>query len=86
MSTKRIFFKCSKCGKKLIERKSNGLWYFVFGKSYGGKGRNTFTPVEMYIHGNIKIRCLRRSCRKENPKHWNILNFFPYQNSEPIDP
>jgi len=75
---KKAFFKCSICGKRLIERRKNGLWYFIFGKKYG-KDQNTFIPVEIYIHGNIKMKCLRRSCRKENPKHWNIFNFFPVE-------
>ena len=75
---KKVFFKCEKCGKRLIERKANGLWYFVFGKKYtNSSGVKLFIPVEMYIHGNLKIRCLRRSCRKENPDHWNVFNFFP---------
>jgi hypothetical protein len=34
--------------------------------------------------GNIKMRCLRRSCRRDNAEHWNIFNFFP-QAKEAID-
>ena len=69
--SKKMFYKCEKCGKLLIERRPNGLWYFVFGKS------KKFVPVEMHIHGNVKMRCLRRSCRRAYPTHWNIFNFFP---------
>jgi hypothetical protein len=76
--SKKLFYRCEKCGKILIERRPNGLWYFVFGKN------KKFIPVEMHIHGNIKMRCLRRSCRRDNAEHWNIFNFFP-QAKEAID-
>lgn len=74
---KKNLMKCSACGKTLIERKSNGLWYFVFGKGFSGDGTEIFIPVELFIHGNIKMRCLRRSCRKQHPAHWNVFNFWP---------
>jgi len=67
---KGAFISCPDCGKRLIERKNNGLWHFIFGKP-GGNG-NTFIPVEMFIQGNLKIKCLRRSCGK-----WLVLNYFP---------
>lgn len=68
MSDKRVFVNCEKCGKRLIERLPNGMWRFIFGK---GEDR-TDPPVELLIHGNLQIKCLRRSCG-----HKNILNFFP---------
>ena len=64
------FIACEKCGKRLIERKKNGIWHFIFGKP-SGDGAN-FIPVEMFIQGNLKIKCLRRSCG-----HWQVLNYFP---------
>lgn len=63
------FICCQKCGRKLIERKSNGLWHFIFGKP--NKGDN-FIPVEMFIQGSIKMKCFRKSCG-----HWQVLNYFP---------
>jgi len=63
------FITCEKCGKKLIERKPNGLWVFKF----GARG-NSQPIVEMEIHGSIKMKCLKKSCR-----HENILTFFPNQ-------
>ncbi|MCP4706365.1 MAG: hypothetical protein GY865_17340 [candidate division Zixibacteria bacterium] len=60
---------CPACGKKIIERLSSGLWSFVFGKS---PGRTDETPVQMLIHGNIKMKCLRRGCPQ-----WFNLNFLP---------
>ena len=66
---KKIFYCCEKCGKKLIERLPNGLWRFCFGRYPDGTGDS---PVDMTIHGSIKMRCIRRSCR-----HENILNYFP---------
>lgn len=71
---KLIFMRCELCGKKLIERMPNGLWRFVFGKNPESPD---LPPVEIQIHGSLKMRCLRRSCRTENPNFWNILNFFP---------
>lgn len=71
MSTKKItFITCEKCGKRLIERMNNGLWHFIFGKP--AKDTEGYVPVEMYIQGNIKIKCLRRTCG-----HWQTLNYFP---------
>ena len=60
------FVVCEKCGKRLIERKSNGMFKFIFG------GKQAPPPVEMYILGSIKMRCLRTSCG-----HWNEISFFP---------
>lgn len=68
---KRIVYKCEKCGKKLIERRPDGLWHFVFGKPKEG---SDFVPVELYIMGNIRIKCMRRTCG-----HWQVLNYFPNQ-------
>lgn len=79
MTEKRLFYRCSKCGKILIERRPNGCWLFVFGKHSNG-----IIPVELMIHGNVKMRCLRRSCRRENPEHYNIFNLFPSE-SDTID-
>jgi len=73
---KKMFVNCEKCGKKLIERLPNGLWKFAFGQMTG----QSRSPVEMLIHGSIKMRCLRRSCRSEHPDHWNMLYYFPNRN------
>jgi len=64
------FILCEKCGKKLIERKRNGILHFIFGKPSGNG--NSHVPVELYIQGNIKIKCLRRSCG-----HWQTISYFP---------
>lgn len=71
------FVLCEKCKKRLIERKQNGLWYFCFGKAESGGEK---IPVEMYIHGSIKLKCLRRNCG-----HWNVLNYFPQVFDEQSD-
>lgn len=63
---KKNFVVCEKCGKKLIERLPNGLFKFVFG------GKQNPPPVELFIYGSIKMRCLRRSCG-----HWNTVSFLP---------
>ena len=67
---KMSFILCEKCGKKLIERQSNGLYHFVFGRNPSEPGN---PPVDILIHGNLKIKCLRRNCN-----HINTLNFFPF--------
>ena len=61
------FIHCEKCGKRLIKRLPNGLLKFVFGKGDDGEA-----PVELLIHGSVRVKCLRRPCR-----HPNIINFFP---------
>lgn len=63
------FVNCEKCGKRLIEKKKDGLWYFCFGKSVVSEGE---IPVEIYMYGVIKIKCLRKSCHE-----WNTLSHFP---------
>jgi len=60
--------RCKKCGKKLLERKDNGLWVFQFGQ-YGADHKPV---VEMQIHGSVRMTCLRKSCR-----HENVFDFFP---------
>ena len=69
----KTFVRCEMCGKKLIERKPNGLWYFLFGRRTDKDG-NEVSPVEIYIHGSLKMKCIRRTC-----EHWNILHYFPNQ-------
>jgi len=66
---RKTFVYCEKCRKKLIERLPNGLWKFVFGKK-SELSKNP--PVNMMIHGSIKMKCIRRTCG-----HWNVLNYFP---------
>jgi hypothetical protein len=68
---KTTFYKCSICGKKLIGRKPNGLFVFVFA------GQIPPPLVHLEIFGSIKMKCIRRSCRRSNPDHWNVFNFFP---------
>lgn len=71
------FYTCSLCGKNLIQRRGNGVWRFIFGKTKWGGFRGDEPPVYIEIHGHVKMRCLRSSCRRENPDHWNIFNFLP---------
>ena len=63
------WIKCKKCGKKLIKRRPDSLYEFRFGKRDEGESDS---PVHMFIHGNIKMKCLRRGC-----EHETILNQFP---------
>lgn len=62
------FIMCPHCGRKLLTRMSNGIWHFVFGKPRQGG----FVPVEIYIHGSLRIKCFRRDCGK-----FVTLNYFP---------
>lgn len=69
----RFFLHCTKCGKRLIERQANGLFHFVFGKKKDLDGKLAeFCPVDLYIHGSLKMRCLARGCG-----HLNTFNYFP---------
>jgi len=70
---KKNFVYCEKCGRILIERLPNGLWKFAFGKSKDEHGKKKTPPVEMLIHGDIKIKCFRNSCG-----HWNMLTHVPF--------
>jgi DNA-directed RNA polymerase subunit RPC12/RpoP len=69
MTQEKVFYKCKTCGKILIERMPNGLFRFIFGKSDRSTRR---PPVELMIHGNVKMRCLRCSCDA-----WNTFNLLP---------
>lgn len=65
---------CEKCGKRLLHRQSNGIWHFRFGRMKDDEGNFIGdSPVDMYIHGSIKMKCTRRSCN-----HWNVLNYIPF--------
>ena len=63
-----IFICCEKCGKKLLERKPNGVWHFKFGRIEG----KDETIVDILIYGSLQFKCTRRSCG-----HVNTLNYFP---------
>jgi len=71
---KRKFMVCEKCGKRLIERLPGGFFRFIFGKK-PGDGKSP--PVELIICGSVKMRCLRKSCRREYPEHWNLFHLMP---------
>ena len=72
-SEDKTFLVCEKCGKKLIKRMPNGILYFIFGRRKDRLGvYRDYCPVELYIHGSIKIKCLSRDC-----DHFTIINFFP---------
>ena len=74
MNGKNSFRVCEKCGKKLIQRLSNGMWSFQFGRKVPKEGECTdnYVLVEIYFHGSLKMKCLNRVC-----SHWNIFHFFP---------
>jgi hypothetical protein len=66
------------CGKRILERKPNGLFKFAFGKTVVEPGEPPAkAPVEIFVHGSVKMRCLRKTCRAEHPDHWNVFHFFP---------
>jgi hypothetical protein len=70
---RRSFRTCERCGKKLIERLPNGMWMFQFGQRVkGGEVIDPYVPVEIYIHGSLKIKCLSRQCN-----HFNVFHYFP---------
>ena len=70
----RQFVNCEICGKRLIEKRQN-IWYFSFGKSV----LKPSAPVEIYIFGTIKIKCLRKNCN-----HWNVFNCFTEEKPDGI--
>lgn len=70
LKPKTTFVRCSHCGKKIIQRLSNGTFIFAFGKDPDTIGR---PPVYIEIYGSLKIQCLRKTCQKIN-----ILHFFPF--------
>ena len=66
--SKAVFWvNCEKCGKRLLQRKANGVFVFKFGKN------QLHEPiVNIEVLGSIKMKCFRESC-----KHTNVINFFP---------
>lgn len=72
---KKMFYHCSLCGKRLIERMPNGLLRFRFGEKFE-KGETVYPVVDIKIHGSIRMQCFRSDCRIRNPDHWNTINFF----------
>ena len=75
---------CSNCGKKLIKKLSNGLYEFKFGRIFDGdlpNGANIIEPmIDIQIHGSIKIKCFRRSC-----KQINVITFFTDNNQQEVE-
>lgn len=78
LTEEKSFMVCEKCGKRVIERQPNGMFHFIFGKKKDKDGNLLmFCPVEIFIHGSIKIRCLSRTCG-----HWNTYNYFPFSEQQ----
>lgn len=84
MKMNYTFLCCSKCGKKLIKRYENGLFELRFGVMFSGKNKSEDVlplskenNVHVQIFGSLKIKCIDRKCRIQNPDHWEIFNFFP---------
>ena len=59
---------CENCGKKLLQRKPNGVFVFKFGRTKDKKE----VLVDIEIVGSIKIKCFREECR-----YVNTISFFP---------
>ena len=72
-----IVILCEQCGKPLIQRLSNGIWKFKWGKQkvFQGDTVSNWTPIELYAHGSLKLKCFRKAC-----EHWNTLNYLPNAN------
>lgn len=79
MSDKFVIY-CEHCEKKLMERREDGLFHFVFGAPRNDEGEIMGdAPIDMLIHGSIRMKCLRRTCRKVN-----ILNFLPFDKDKKL--
>jgi hypothetical protein len=72
------FVPCEACGKRLIERTSNGIWKFKFGRR--GKKGSQQPVVNMEIYGSLRLTCFRSSCG-----HVNVLNFMPNNESKVLE-
>ena len=68
---KKVFYVCKQCGKRLIQRQSNGVWKFQYGRN-PKFSTSPYPPVEIYIFGSLKMRCISNKCG-----HMNTFNFFP---------
>lgn len=77
---KTIWVKCEHCGKRMMQRKYNGLFYFRFGRMNVTDSDIKDPMIEMEVIGSIRIRCWHRECRK-----WNVFNFFPNTISGPAE-
>ena len=83
------FLLCSKCGKKILRRKPNGLFAFAFGRwnreekvTVDGKETSLGAIVQIELFGSIRIKCFRWLCRLKHPNHWNEFTFFPKPGDE----
>jgi hypothetical protein len=54
---------CDRCGKPLIHRLADGSLEFVFG---GKQDAQYGPPVQMWIFGEIRMKCWREYCRHIN--------------------
>lgn len=81
-SMKGVLIRCEHCNRPLIERLPNGLLRFSYGRPWeqNTEGRwvpkGDWTPVVIYIHGNIRIKCFRKDCDK-----FNVINYLPAENA-----
>ena len=75
---KGVLIRCEHCNRPLIERLPNGLFRFSYGRPWeqNKEGRwvpkGGYTPVVIYIKGNIKMKCFRKDCDQ-----YSVINYTP---------
>jgi len=66
--------RCSICGKHMMDRDESGKLIFRFGLNPNGiEIMQPMIDMEI-IGGQVRMHCIRKSCRRKNPNHWNIIN------------
>lgn len=66
-------FVCSKCGKPTMFKNGNEL-RFRFGL-FGDPDSDEpiQRTIDMKIIGTVKMKCIKKSCRRKYPDHWNEI-------------
>jgi hypothetical protein len=79
MNEKGALLVCEKCNRPVIERMTNGLFRFKYGRT---DPTSRYTPVYIEIHGSVRIQCFRKDCL-----HMNTFDYFPKSGlSETVTP
>lgn len=74
--------KCEKCGSTLMKyNERTGELIFRFGINLAMPPPRIVVAMDM-TEADLRMQCLKSSCRRKHPNHWNTININDFKKSK----